>query len=396
MTAAESSHASGRLGVAVAGFGWMGRVHSRAYVRVPHHFPDLPLAPELVAVADDVPGRAEEAVRQFGYATALRDWRELATDPRVDAVSVTAPNFLHREIGATLAAAGKHIWIEKPVGLTTADAQAVAAAVHGSGVQSSVGFNYRNAPAVSAARQLIADGEIGPVTHAHFRLLSDYAAHPDGALSWRFERARGGSGVLGDLAAHGVDLAWYLLGDIDAVVADTAIFVGKRPRPTGATTGHVRARGELGAVENEDYVSALLRFASGARATLESSRVAVGEQNTYGFEIHGQQGLVSWDFRRLGELRVSTGEAYQDQPVQTVYVGPNAGYYGGFQPGAAIGMGYDDLKVIEAYEFLRSIAENRPFGTTIDDAVRSAATLDAMARSAATGGWVSVPAALSS
>jgi predicted dehydrogenase len=393
MSFAKSLRTPQKVGVAVAGFGWMGRVHCRAYARVRHHFPDLPLVPELVAVADEVPGRADEAVDEFGYATALRDWRELATDPRVHAVSVTAPNFLHREIGATLAAAGKHIWIEKPVGLTTADAQTVADAVHASGVQTSVGFNYRNAPAVAAARQLIADGEIGPVTHAHFRLLSDYAAHPDGALSWRFERARGGDGVLGDLAAHGVDLAWYLLGDIDAVVADTAIFVAKRPRPTGATSGHVRAYGgELGAVENEDYVSALLRFASGARATFESSRVAVGEQNTYGFEVHGQKGLVAWDFRRLGELQVSSGEAYQDQPVQTRYVGPSAGRYGAFQPGAAISMGYDDLKVIEAYEFLRSIAEQRPFGTTIDDAVRSAATLDAMARSAETRGWVRVDA----
>jgi predicted dehydrogenase len=379
------------IGVAVAGFGWMGRVHTRAYARIPHHFPDLPLRPGLIAVADEAPGRAEEAVERYGFATATRDWRDLAADPRVQAVSVTAPNFLHREIGAGLAAAGKHIWIEKPVGLTTADARAVADAVRTAGVQGAVGFNYRNAPAVEAARDLIASGGLGAVTHARFRLFSDYAAHPEGALTWRYERARGGSGVLGDLAAHGVDLIWYLLGDVAALVADAAIFVPQRARPSGATAGHTRASGgELGPVENEDYVSSQLRMVSGARVVLEASRVAVGEQNNYGFEVHGTRGAVSWDFRRMGELAVSTGDAYQDQAVSTVFVGPAHGEYAAFQPGAATAMSYDDLKVIEAYRFLRSVAEGKPYGTTLDDAVRSATALDAMSESVATGRWVSL------
>ena len=381
------------LGVAVAGFGWMGRVHAEAYTRVLHHFPQLPLAPELVAVADDVPGRADEAAAQFGFTTAIRNWRELAADPRVAAVSIAAPNFLHREIGVALASAGKHIWIEKPVGLTADDARAVADAVKAAGVHGAVGFNYRNAPAVAAAREMIAAGELGEVTHVRFRLFSDYAAHPEGALSWRFERELGGSGVLGDLAAHGVDLARYLLGEIDSLVADTAIFLAERARPTGATAGHTRASGgELGPVENEDYVTSLLRFASGARGVLEASRVSVGEQNNYGFEVHGTKGAVFWDFRRMNELGVSTGTAYQDQAVSAVFVGPTHGFYAAFQPGAATAMGYDDLKVIEAYQFLRSIAEGTAHGTTLDDAVRSAEALDAMARSVETGGWVAVGA----
>jgi predicted dehydrogenase len=379
------------LGVAVAGFGWMGRVHTQAYARVLHHFPQLPLAPRLVVVADEVPGRAEEAASQFGFAAASRDWRELASDPTVQAVSIAAPNFLHKEIGVAMAEAGKHIWIEKPVGLSTADAKAVAQAVSSAGVQSTVGFNYRNAPAVQTARELILSGELGSITHARIRLFSDYAAHPEGALSWRFERERGGSGVLGDLASHGVDLAGYLLGDIDSLVADTATFLTERARPTGATSGHARASGgEMGPVENEDYVSSLLRFASGARGTLEASRVAVGEQNNYGFEIHGTKGAVFWDFRRMGELAVSTGNKYQDQPVSTLYVGPADGDYAAFQPGSASSMSYDDLKVIEAYNFLRSIAEGKPYGATLDDAVRSAVALDAMVQSAASGTWVSL------
>nr|WP_152891610.1 Gfo/Idh/MocA family oxidoreductase [Streptomyces adustus] len=379
------------LGVAVVGFGWMGRVHSRAYARVRHHYPHLALTPRLVAVADDVPGRAEEAAGQFGFATAVRDWREVAADPRVEAVSVTAPNFLHREIGVAMAEAGKHLWIEKPVGLTAADARAVADAVAGAGVQGTVGFNYRGAPAVEAARELIVSGGIGTVTHARIRLFSDYAAHPESALTWRYERRRGGSGVLGDLASHGADLARYLLGDIVSLTADTAVFVPRRPRPLGATAGHERAAGgESGPVENEDYVSCLLRFASGARGVLEACRVSVGEQNNYGFAVHGTRGAVFWDFRRMNELGVSRGTDYQDQPVTTRHVGPGDGEFGAFQPGAANAMGYDDLKVIEAYRFLRSVAEDTPYGAGLGDAVASAAALDAMARSAQHGGWVDV------
>ncbi|AYC37103.1 Gfo/Idh/MocA family protein [Streptomyces griseorubiginosus] len=376
------------LGVAVVGFGWMGRVHTQAYARVRHHYPRLPLVPELVAVAEEVPGRAEEAAAQFGFASATRDWREVAADPRVQAVSVTAPNFLHREIGVAMAEAGKHLWIEKPVGLTVEDARAVADAAAAAGVRSAVGFNYRNAPAVEAARELIAAGELGTITHVRIRLFSDYAAHPQGALTWRYERERGGSGVLGDLASHGADLARFLLGDIASLTADTAVFLPERARPTGATAGHTLATGELGPVENEDYVNCLLRFASGARGVLEACRVSVGEQNNYGFEVHGTRGAVFWDFRRMGELRVGHGTGYQDQAVSTVYVGPGDGEFGAFQPGAANAMGYDDLKVVEAYRFLRSVAEGTSYGATLTDAVHSAAVLDAMARSAESGAWV--------
>jgi predicted dehydrogenase len=382
------------IGVGVVGFGWMGEVHTRAYQRLRHHYPHLPLAPALVSVADPVPGRAVGAADQYGFARATEDWRDLVADPDIRGVSVTAPNFLHREVGMALAGAGKHIWIEKPVGLTAQDARDVAAAVARAGVQCTVGFNYRNAPAVARARELIDAGGIGTVTHARFRLFSDYAAHPQGALSWRFERARGGNGVLGDLASHGIDLTRFLLGEIEALVADTAVFIPRRPVPTAVGSHYAivegGVQGALETVENEDYLGCLLRFAGGARVTLEASRVGVGEQNNYGFEIHGTKGLLSWDFRRLGELAVSLGDAYQNQSVSTIYVGPGQGEYGAFQPGAGIAMGYDDLKVIEAARFLRSVAEGKPYGATIEDAVASATALDAVAESVRTGGWVEV------
>ncbi len=376
------------VGVGVVGFGWMGEVHTRAYQRIAQHYPDLP-RPELVAVADPEPGRAGTAADRHGFRMSTVDWRDLLENQDIQAVSITAPNFLHREIGVAVAEAGKHIWIEKPVGLGTADAEAVAAAA--SQVQSAVGFNYRNAPAVAAAREMIRHGDLGRLTHARVRFLSDYAAHPQGALSWRFERHRGGNGVLGDLASHGVDLIRYLLGEVGSVVADTAVFIPQRPRPAGAGSHFaLAAGGDVGEVENEDYLGCLLRLDGGARVTLEASRVSVGAQCAYGVEVHGTKGMLSWDFRRMGELVVSTGEAYQNQSASTVFARPGDGEFGAFQPGAGIAMGYDDLKVIEAARFLRSVAEGKPHGATIEDTVSCARVLDAMEASVRTGTWVEV------
>ncbi|GAA1479995.1 Gfo/Idh/MocA family oxidoreductase [Gordonia sinesedis] len=395
--ATSGSPLPSELPVGIVGFGWMGRVHAQAYSRVRHHYPDLPRLPRLTVIADEVADRAETAARQFDAERSVGDWRALVADPTVAAVSVTAPNFLHREIGCAVAEAGKHLWIEKPVGLSADDARAVAGAAHAAGVVTAVGFNYRNAPAVEVARAMIAAGEIGEVTHARVRMFSDYAAHPDGALSWRFARERGGNGVLGDLASHGADLVWYLLDDIDSLVADSAIVIDRRPKPSGATSGHqLAAGGERGPVENEDFVSAQLRMASGARCVLEASRVAVGEQNSYGFEVHGTTGVVRWDYRRMGELEIGRngrGRDYQDVATSTVFVGPGNGEYAAFQPGSANSMGYDDLKVIEAARFCAAIAGDDVAaggapGATVDDAVRAAEVLDAMSTSVVEGRWV--------
>jgi predicted dehydrogenase len=381
---------SAPLGVAVVGFGWMGQVHARAYARVRHHYPQLALSPRPVLVVDADAERRADAVGRYGFESASARWPDVLTDDRVAAVSVTVPNFLHREVGVAVAAAGKHLWIEKPVGLSTADAVAVADAVAAAGVQSTVGFNYRNAPAVEHARDVIASGAIGTVTHARFRLFSDYAAHPQGALSWRFDRARGGAGVLGDLVSHGADLARYLLGEIDELAADTATFIAQRPTPTGAGSHYDRAEGPPGAVENEDYLNCLLRFTSGARGSIESSRVSVGDQCNYGFEIHGTRGALSWDFRRMGELVVSTGPDYLDQAASTVFAGPGHGELAAFQPAAGIAMSYDDLKVIEAARFLQSISASAASGATVADAVASAVILDAIGESARSRRWVNV------
>ncbi|MCO5997327.1 Gfo/Idh/MocA family protein [Actinoallomurus rhizosphaericola] len=379
------------LGVGVIGAGWMGHVHARAYARLPHHYPELRIRTRLVAVADSVPAQAEDFAARYAPDRVYADWAALLADPEVEAVSITVPNTLHRDVAVAAARAGRHLWIEKPVGLTADDARAVAEAVAGAGVQATVGFNYRNLPAVARARRLIADGAIGTPTHARVHFLTDYAAHPAGALSWRFLRAQGGSGVLGDLGSHGVDLVRFLLGDLERVVADTAVFVLRRPltAPGGSHYAVVDTPdGPTGAVENEDYVCALLRTRGGVRVTFEAGRTEVGSQNAYGFAVQGSEGLVAWDFRRAGELTVSAGGDYLNQPAQTVFPGPGDGEYARFQPGPGIVMGYDDTKVIEAAAFLRGVEEGVPHGPTPEDAVRGAEALEAMARSAATGAWI--------
>jgi len=387
------------VGVAVVGFGWMGQVHARAHARLLQHYPDAPLRPRLVAVADPEPTRRDLAVGAYGFVAAYADWAELLARDDVGVVSVTGPNYVHAEVGVAAARAGKHVWVEKPVGRDLADTLNVAEAVRAAGVRSAVGLNYRNAPAVETARDLVAAGRVGRVRTVTVRLLSDYAAHPDGALSWRFDPALAGSGVVGDLGWHGLDLVRYLVGpgagDAVEVVADTATF-DQRPVPAGAVSHYSTAAGApTGLVGNEDHVAALLRLAGGARVVLESSRVAVGEQCSYGIEVHGDRGTLAWDFRRMGELRVCLGAGaagYADAPWELRRVTPADGDLAAFQPGAGIAMGYDDLKVVEAERLLRSVADGTPHGATLEDALVCARTADALLRSAAERRWVAVEA----
>lgn len=379
MSNPSTEQAQRAIGVGVIGAGWLGDVHARAWGRLRHHYPDLGVTPRFVAVADSVAGAREGAVSRHGFAKTYEDWRDLVADPEIEAVSVTAPNAVHRELGVAVAEAGKHLWIEKPVGLSATDAQAVADAVAAAGTQGTVGFNYRAVPAVAQARDLVVSGAIGVPTHARVNLLTDYAGHPLGALTWRYTLESGGHGVLGDLASHAVDLLRFVVGDIDRLVAETAVFLAQRPilDPGSATYGHGlgSADAEMGVVENEDYVAALVRTVNGVLATLECSRIAVGDQNRYGIEVHGTKGLVSWDFRNPGELVVSSGENYADQPSRRVLVGPGAGQYARFQPGAGLPMSYDDTKVAELAGFVSAICSGKPEGPQLSDAVAAAKAL---------------------
>ncbi|MGH3096572.1 MAG: Gfo/Idh/MocA family protein [Streptosporangiales bacterium] len=377
------------LGVGLIGVGWMGRLHGVAYRRVRYHYPHLAYTPRLVVASDTSDERVGFAVRELGYETGTADWREVVKHPDVDVVSITAPNFLHEQMALAAAEAGKHVWIEKPLGRGLAETAAIEHAVRTAGVFSAVGFNYRHAPCVAYARELVASGGIGRVTHARGAFLNDYAAEPKGALSWRFRRAYGGSGALGDLMSHAVDLLQYVLSPVRSVCAQVDTFIPQRPVPPAGASTHfaVVEDGTLAPVENEDYAGSLVRFESGASGMLEASRATVGPRCGLGFDIHGTSGAVSWDFERMNEVRVCLGRSGPAHGYTTVHVNADHGDYAAFQPGPTISMSYDDLKVIEAALLLRSIATGKQVGPHVGDALSAARVVDAMETSARSERW---------
>ena len=339
--------------------------------------------------ADD--GRLDYARNVFGAAFTTAGWRALVEHEDVDLVCVAGPNFMHRDVAVAAAKGGKHLWIEKPAGRNLAETREIADAIEEAGVASAVGFNYRNAPAVELARDLVASGRIGEVRQVRVQMLGDYSAHPEGALTWRFVRELAGSGVVGDLASHGIDLAQYVAGPISALLAETSTFITERPDAVGAASHFSRGGdGPRLPVENEDHVLTLLRFAGGGRGVLEASRVSIGEQNSYGFEIHGSTGALAWDFRRMGELQTCLDQDYQGASWTTHRIGPADGEAATFQPDTAIPLSYDDLKVVEAKRLLSSIATGKAEGATIVDMVQVAGLVDAMLRSDAEQRWISL------
>ena len=379
------------VGIGLIGVGWMGRVHSAAYRRCLDHFPDCAGAARLVVAADESEERAREAAGRLGYERWTTDWRAVIDDPDVEAVSITVPNGLHRDVAVAAAQAGKHFWIEKPVGRFPRETGEIAAAAEASGVRTLVGFNYRQAPAVRHARHLVESGALGVIDHFRAQWIAAYAANPQGALSWRFLRDQAGLGILGDLGSHAVDLAQFLLGPIASVTARTDTIVRERPLPTGAGTHFTIVEGGTPApVENEDVVWSIVRFERGVTGTLESSRVAVGPQARYAFELHGSEGAVAWDFERMNELHVYRTSDGADAGYTRVLMGPQHSPFGHFQPGPGLPMGYDDLKVIEAASFLGSVADGVQREPGVREALAAASVIAALQRSAASGAWEQV------
>jgi predicted dehydrogenase len=380
------------IGIGLLGVGWMGELHTESYRRVRAHYPDCRGIARFVIAADEAPDRAERARTVLGYESVTADWREVLGHPEVDAVSITAPNFMHREMAIAAAEAGKHIWAEKPLGRSPAETREIAAAVAAAGVRTIVGLNYRHAPAVQHARNLVAAGAIGEITRFRGWFLGDYGADPRIALSWRFSRELAGLGVLGDIMSHALDLALLLVGPIAAASAVTETFVPTRPLiPLGTGTHFSLVEGgEEGEVGNEDYVLAMVRFERGFTGSLEASRVTVGKHAETGFEIHGTKGALSWDFRRMNELEVYLPLANGDAGSSTVYMGPQHPEYAHFEPGPAISMGYGDLKVIEAHLFLESVVDGTQREPGVREMLEVARVIEAMAQSAETGEWTAV------
>ena len=388
-----------RPGVGLISVGWMGKLHTKAYQAVPLTYPELGVAPRLVVAADTEPSRARYAVDVLGYAAGTTDYREVLANPEVDVVSICAPNFLHAEMGVAAARGGQAL-LDREARRARLRRGAGGGAGRRGGRGGHLGRLQLPARAGRRAHRVSSSpsGRLGRITNVRCVFFAGYSADPRGALSWRFQRAYAGSGVLGDLGSHAVDLCTYLVGPVTDVTALTSTVHTRRPiLPMGSGTHFaVIEGGEQGDVENEDYVAALLRFGgggpgAGAVGTIESSRVAVGPDCRYGIEIYGTEGSVSWDFERLNELKVFSGRGASELGYVTVNANPTYGDFARFQPGAGCSMGFDDLKTIEAKKFLAAVAGIAYDNSTIADAVASAAFVTAAEDSAASGQWVALP-----
>ena len=375
------------LGIGVIGMGWMGRVHSAAYRRLLEHFPDLGVRPRLLVAADVSEDRRAHAER-VGFEKTTGDWRAVIDDPAVEVINVTLPNAMHREVATAALQAGKHVWVEKPVGLGVDDTAAIAEVARAAPGITGVGFCYRFAPAIQHARDLIARGAIGEVNHYRAVFLADYANRPDGAASWRFQRAAAGSGALGDLMAHVVDLTHHLVGPIARLSGRTATLIPQRPRQTGEGTHFSRvASDDLVDVENEDWASALVEFEGGRVGSLEASRVAVGPRTGLEVQVLGSEGALGWRFERMNELRRFQLSDDGDEGYTAIQVGPSHPDYAAFQPGAGVPMGYDDLRVLEARNFLASVRDGEQREPGVEEMLAAARVLSAIERSEISRAW---------
>jgi predicted dehydrogenase len=387
-----SGGARSHIGVGVIGFGWLGQAHSRSILRIPTLFPEREFEAELVVCGDTLPERLADAVQSFGFKRATAQWQRVVDDDEVDVVVIAAPNMLHVELIEAAAAAGKHVFCEKPVGGTPEQTVRAEKAVRDAGVISGVGYNYRWAPLVRYAAQLIADGKLGEITNYRGRFFSMYGSDPLGVLSWRFLVDQAGYGVTTDLMSHSVDLAHLLIGPITRVIGTTETFIRERPLPAASGThyGRGQAGDPTGAVTNEDYAGMLCEFANGARGTFEASRSIVGPESQMAFDVYGTNGALGWNLEKLNELQLYLAEDELHTGYRTVFGGDRFPYHGHFVPGSANAIGFEDLVVIEDYEFCRSLATGREHRPAFADAVEWVSVQAALLKSAESGRWEDV------
>ncbi|MGB1251198.1 MAG: Gfo/Idh/MocA family protein [Candidatus Promineifilaceae bacterium] len=382
------------INVGVIGMGWMGTVHSRSYNSIRDRFYDGGVRPRLVMCADNVAERAEACRDRFGFETSTTNWMDVINHPEIEAVNITSPNFLHREMTLAAIAAGKHVMCEKPIGVLPDDVAAVYRAAQEAGVMTFTGLNYRWVPLVQYAKNLIDSGELGEITNFYGRFFAMYASDPLGMLNWRFLKEQAGTGALGDLMPHAADMAQFLAGPIVRATSTKQTTVTQRPLPVPGRGTHFskgQAGDPTGEVTNEDYVGALVEFESGARGTIEISRTTFGPKVENRFEIYGTKGAIKWNFETMDEMEIYLPDGSTGHDGFTrILASPDLPFYERFQPGAANNMSYDDLKVIEQYHFLKSIADGVQLEPSFKSAYEFAQVHDMMMRSWESGAWEDV------
>jgi predicted dehydrogenase len=373
------------LNIGMIGYGFMGRAHSNAWRKVTNFF-DVPLQPVLKAACARDVAKVQAFADQWGYASVETDWRKLVARRDVDAIDICVPNDLHLEIAVAAAKAGKMILCEKPLARNTAEGVKMCKAVEKAGVLNTVWYNYRRVPAVTLAKNLVAEGKLGKIFHYRANFLQDWTISPDlpqgGTGLWRLDVKAAGSGVTGDLLAHCIDTAIWINGPIKSVSAMTETFIKERKH---TLTGKVEKVGI------DDACAFLARFANGALAIFESTRYARGHKAEYTFEINGEKASIAWNLHDLHRLQYfdhaddSTVRGWRnihvsdgDQPYMKAW----------WVPGLQIG--YEHSFVHQVADFLAAAAKGENASPTFREALETTKICDAVLASAASGRWVSI------
>lgn len=370
------------INIGLIGYGMMGKAHSLGYRNVALYFEDMDVIPHLLVLCGRDEGKVASAARGYGWNYYTTDWREVVRDPRVALVDICAPDHLHCEIAVAAAEAGKDVVCEKPLARNVIEGKRMVEAIRRHGVRGLVAYTYRTVPAIQLAKQMLEEGELGEIYHFRASWLSDWAAFPQVPFVWRFDKRVVGSGALGDIGSHIVDLAHYLVGEITEVTGCDKTFIKKRRSHTG----------ENKLVEVDDAAFFLAKFENGVIGTFEATRSALGNKEAFYFEINGRKGSVAFSSKNYNVLRFFTLKDHPSvQGFRTIYVGNEHHPYGETPWPYGEVIGYTDLFVYQAYEILRVVAGGVS-RTVVDfeSALKVQAVIDAVLRSKTERRWVSV------
>jgi predicted dehydrogenase len=387
------------LGVGMVGYSFMGAAHSQAW-RTAGRFFDLPLQPDLAVLCGRDATKASAAAEKLGWRSVETDWRALLARDDVGLVDVCSPGDTHSEIAIAALDAGKHVLCEKPLANTVDEARAMVAAAEraaGRGVRSMVGYSYRRVPAVALARRLVEQGRIGEIRHVRAQYLQDWIVDPEFPLVWRLQRSAAGSGALGDIGAHIVDMAQYLVGDLlTSVSALTETFVRERPLPSASSGLAASASTEKGTVDVDDAALFLGRFSGGTVASFEATRFATGRKNALRIELNGSRGSLAFDQERMNELEfydAGSGDDNEDPDTagfrRILVTEPTHPYAGAWWP-PGHGLGYEHSFTHQAVDLVRDIGEGRDPVPSFADGLRVQLVLEAVEQSASSGSWQKV------
>ncbi len=359
----------------------MGNAHAIALRAVGSVFDDIP-SPVLHSLADADGDRAARFAAAWGFRRSCDDWQAICDDPAINVVDICTPNFLHKDMAMAAIAAGKHVYCEKPLALTAAEARVIRDAAKDAGVCTSMGFNYMCNPLITKARAMIAAGDLGEIYSFRGNYQEDYLADPATPFAWRLLRDQGGAGALADLGTHLISMAEYLLGPLAAVLGALTTVHAQRPDPVS---------GEPRTVENEDIAQVLVQFARGCAGTMEISRVATGKKCGLEFEIFGSRGSLAFDQERMNELRFYSKQGNADeQGFRTILAGPAHPDYDNFCPAPGHGLGINDLKIIEVRNLLRGIVNGDEIYSDFANGCRVQEISDAIELSHRDQRWVDV------